>query len=69
MAHGLDALPGIGAQLNLKKETVMAQKVHVYVGTSKGAFIFESDRARKKWTAQRHSLQELAGNARAPGSA
>ena len=27
----------------------MGQKVHVYVGTSKGAFVFESDRARKKW--------------------
>ena len=27
----------------------MSQKVHVYVGTSKGAFIFESDAARKKW--------------------
>src|SRR5512142_3094875 len=27
----------------------MSQKVHVYVGTSKGAFVFTSDRARKKW--------------------
>jgi hypothetical protein len=27
----------------------MSQKVHVYVGTSKGGFMFESDRARKKW--------------------
>ena len=27
----------------------MSQKVHVYVGTSKGGFIFESDPARKKW--------------------
>jgi hypothetical protein len=27
----------------------MSQKVHVYVGTSKGGFVFESDRARKKW--------------------
>jgi hypothetical protein len=27
----------------------MSQKVQVYVGTSKGAFVFTSDRARKKW--------------------
>jgi BNR/Asp-box repeat len=27
----------------------MTKKVHVYVGTSKGGFIFESDAARKKW--------------------
>lgn len=27
----------------------MSQKVHVYVGTSKGAFIFESDQARRSW--------------------
>ena len=27
----------------------MSQKVQVYVGTSKGGFVFTSDRARKKW--------------------
>ena len=27
----------------------MSEKVQVYVGTSKGGFIFESDRARKAW--------------------
>lgn len=27
----------------------MSQKVQVYVGTSKGAFVFTSDKARKKW--------------------
>jgi hypothetical protein len=27
----------------------MDQKVHVYVGSSKGGFVFESDPARAKW--------------------
>jgi hypothetical protein len=29
----------------------MSQEVHVFVGTSKGGFIFSSDRARKSWQA------------------
>jgi hypothetical protein len=34
----------------IQEEAAVSKKVHVYVGTSKGAFVFESDTARKKWT-------------------
>ena len=35
--------------LSVRKENVMAKKVMVFVGTTKGGFIFTSDPKRKKW--------------------